>query len=294
MPITSTLNNQSGGSGGVRSRSRSPGGAATGGATGGRASGGWMTSGAAARAKSEEELVRQREASERRASGLYMPFRFWVGVGEQREVVVLDSQLGPCFYEHQIQNPRTGKWDVYEACPKEWEPCPLCDHQKDSYYVMMLTVMDLTPYTNKQGQTVGHSRKLLAVKAQQQPFFMRQFDRHQTLRGLQLLMSRDTKQTAGIGNPEFIQLHSEEDIVASFGHEQVLAQDGKVLKERNADCFPFPYDRLFTKPSAEDLRSRYGGTPPAGSRQEHNSEWGGSGSGNGGGGQQDMDDEIPF
>lgn len=290
MPITSSVNNA-----GVRTRSRAPvNGAmppARGGAAGG---GGWMSSGASARAKAEEELVRQREAAERRASGLYMPFRFWVGVGEQREVVILDSQLGPCFYEHQMQNPRTGRWDVHEACPKEWEPCPLCDHQKDSYYVMMLTVMDLSPYTNKQGQTIPHSRKLMAVKAQQQPFFMRQFDRHQTLRGLHLLMSRDTQQTAQIGNPEFIQLHSEEDIIESFGHDQIVAQDGKVLKERNTDCFPFPYDRLFQKPTAEDLRRRYGGAAPAGSRQERDDEWSGGQGGAAGGAGNDMDDEIPF
>jgi hypothetical protein len=153
--------------------------------------------------------------------------------------------------------------------------------------------MDLTPYTNKQGVTVPHSRKLLPVKAQQQPFFMRQFDRHQTLRGLQLLMSRDTKQTAGIGNPEFVALHSEQDIIDTFGHDPVLAQDGKVLKERNADCFPFPYDKLFTKPSGEDLRQRYGGMAPAGSRQEYQSEWGATGT-DGGGAGNDMDDEIPF
>jgi hypothetical protein len=289
MPITPSTG------GGVRTRSRTPQG--SGPAAGGRAGvggGGWMTSGASARAKAEEELARQREAQERRASGLYMPFRFWVGVGEQREIVVLDAQLGPCFYEHQLQNPRTGKWDTYETCPKEWEPCPLCDSQKESYYVMMLTVMDLTPYTNKQGVTVPHSRKLLPVKAQQQPFFMRQFDRHQTLRGLQLLMSRDTKQTAGIGTPEFVALHAENDIIESFGHDPVLAQDGKVLKERNSDCFPFPYDRLFTKPSAEDLRARYGGMAPAGSRQEYQQEWSGAGAAAAGGSTDDMDDEIPF
>jgi hypothetical protein len=90
-----------------------------------------------------------------------MPYRFWLPVGKQVEGVVLDTELGPCFYEHQLQNPRTGKWDIYEGCPKEYEHCPLCDGVaggKESYYVMMLTVMVLDPYINKQGVTVPHAQ----------------------------------------------------------------------------------------------------------------------------------------
>lgn len=291
----------------VRNRART--GGANGAANGGGRAGGWMAKGDAARQKQEQEQAAQQAAAERRANGLYMPFRFWVPVGEQREIVVLDAEPGPCFYEHQLQNPRNGKWDIHEACPKEWEPCPLCDTQKDSYYVMMLTVMDLTPYTKKNGEVVNHSRKLLAVKTQQQPFFLRQFDRHGTLRGLQLLMARDNRQTAGIGNPEFVALHSEEDIMSSFGHDQVVSQDGKVLKEANSDCFALQYEQLFTQPSAEDLRARYGGTAPAGSASDINNEWsngGGNGGGYGGGygggatqrgnggAAQQLDDEIPF
>lgn len=252
---------------------------------------GWMKSGSNARAAAEAEITRQREAAERRASGVYMPFRLWVPVGGSTEVVVLDNELGPCFYEHQIQNPKTGKWDLYETCPKEWEPCPLCEKlDKESYYVMMLSVIELRSYTKKDGTVVPFSRKLLPIKAQQQGFFMRQFDRHGSLRGLHLLLSRDTQTTPSIGNPEFVEKHSEEEILSSFGHAAVVGQDGKVVKDANADCFAYPYDKLFKKPTAEDLRKRYGGIAPAGSREDLERDWGQGQAGAVG----DAVDEIPF
>jgi len=293
--------------GGIRSRSRAPVPANT--QTAPAASGGdWMKRGAAARQTAESEVARQRDAAERRASGVYMPYRFRLKVGEAREIVILDADLGICFYEHHMKNPTTGKWDIYETCPKEWEACPICEmatdknnrfNAKESYYVMMLTCIDMTPYTKKDGTVMPYSKFLLPVKAQGQGFFMRLMDRHGTLRGIQLLMTRDTQQTASIGTPEFLEKHDEASIIESFGHPAVIGQqDGKVLKPANADCFPFPYDKLFKKPSGADLRRRYGGVAPMGSREEQD-EWSREGHGNvqtqdapedG----QRLDDDIPF
>jgi hypothetical protein len=189
-------------------------------------------------------------------------------VGKQVEAVVLDNELGPCFYEHQLQNPRNGKWEIYEGCPKEFEHCPLCDGVaggKDSYYVMMLTLMVLDPYINKNGVTVPHSRKLYAVKTNDQPYWQRQFDQNGSLRGRQYLFARDSQQGSNTGRPDFLAAHSEDAILASFGHPEIKSQDGKVIKQANADCYPFPYSQLFHRPSGEDLRRRYGGAAPIGS-----------------------------
>ena len=144
------------------------------------------------------------------------------------------TRLGPFIYEHNLRNPRTGKYDIYEACPKEWENCPVCAGEgtgdradgwgRDSGYIMFLTAMDLTPYTKKDGTVVNFSRKLLPVKAAQQGFYLRQFDKYGSLRGLQLLMTRDTKDSPQIGNAEYIERHSEQEILASFGHPPVLVR----------------------------------------------------------------------
>jgi hypothetical protein len=265
----------------------------------------WMKSGARAREIQQTELQRNQEREKQRAEGIWMPWRFWLPVGKQVELVILDSEPGPCFYEHQLQNPSTGKWDIYEGCPKEFEVCPLCDGAaggKESYYVMMLTAMVLDPYINKNGVTVPHSRKLLAVKTNDQPTFLRRFDQEGTLRGTQWLMSRDTKNDSNIGRPEFLQRHAEEDIIASFGHPPVTAQDGRVLKQANADCHAFPYAKLWSRPSGEDLRRRYGGVAPMGSAQDIQTAAGGTRiqprggntAGGAGGVDHDLDDDVPF
>jgi hypothetical protein len=275
-----------------------------------------MKRGDDARQRAEAEIARQREVAARR-EGPRVPWRFWVPVGQQREIVVLDTQIGPSFYEHQLQNPKTGKWDSYEPCPKEWEPCPICmaDAEKgggwgkDSAYLMFLTVAELTPWTDKEGREHAYSIRLLAVKAQHHGFFVRQFDRHGTLRGMHLLMSRDTKNTPNHGTPEFVEMHSEEDIIGTFGHEAVVVE-GKTVKPTNADCFPVDYDRIFKEPNAADIRLRHGlGGAPAGSRAARRDEWGDgeeagarrpsggigrAAAGGSGAAVADADDEIPY
>lgn len=254
----------------------------------------WMKTGREAQKVQAAELEKNKEKERRRAEGIFMPFRFWIPAGKQVELVVLDEEPGPCFYEHQLQDPVSGKWDIYEGCPKEFEACPLCDGQaggKESYYVMMLSVMVLDPYVNKNGITVPHSRKLMAIKTNDQPFFLRTHEREGTLRGVQLLMARQGKQDSSIGRPEFIARHSEADIMATFGHPAIKANDGRVLKQANADTQPFPYAKLWTRPSGADLRTRYGGAPPMGSEADLS---GGRTIGRTGGVNDDLDSDIPF
>lgn len=255
----------------------------------------WAKTGGAARAAAESEVIKQKEAADRRASGIYMPFRFYLKYPESREVIVLDAQPGLYFYEHQLKNNQTNRWDIYETCPKEFEPCPICSGEvklegagKESYYVMMLTIMDLTPYVKTDKKTgvqteVPYSRKLLPVKTAEQGFFHRQLDRKGTLRGMHLLMARDTKEITAIGrpeiqmggddNPDFNGWHSEAALMESFGSEAVLGQDGKVVRDANIDCFPFEYAKLFNKPDGAKLRQRYnvGGVP--GSSHGNNSSF---------------------
>lgn len=271
--------------------------------------GDWMKTGAAARRTAEKELAANKEKERRRAEGIFMPYRFWVPVGKQTEIIVLDEEPGPCFYEHQLKDPSTGKWDIYEGCPKEFEPCPLCDGVaggKESYYVMLLSVISLDPYINKDNKTIPHSKKLLAVKTNEQPFFNRLYEREGTLRGAHLLMARDSRNSANIGRPEFMEKHTDADIMATFGHPEIKTNDGRLIKKQNADCYPYPYEKIFTKPSASDLRTRYGGAAPAGSSDDLNSgAEGGKKIGaksaqnkeNGVGGDSnhdDLDDGIPF
>ena len=89
--------------------------------------GGWMHHGDQARQTSRSETA---NAEARRASGGV--FRFWLPPGTSGDIVVLDAAQGPCFYEHQMQDPGTGKWSIFEFCPREIDDCVLCERFKKS------------------------------------------------------------------------------------------------------------------------------------------------------------------
>ncbi len=237
----------------------------------------FMHRGADANQHRARELERQ---AQRREQG-YAPFRYWLPVGAQGDIIILDNELGPCFYEHAIPGPGND-WSkvVHELCPKEYDTCPLCagqQGQKESYYIMFLSIIDLRPYTKRDGTVVQWSRKLLAVKAQQQNYFVRLLERcNNNLRGTHLLMTRDAQQSFNIGNPEMVASYTEEQIAQSFSHPEVRSsQDNRVLKAANADMFPYEYGKIFRRPSGEDLRKRYGGVAPAGAAAEVADAWGG-------------------
>lgn len=243
----------------------------------------WMKRGSVARAVTEQELERQQQRAEERARQRQMPFRYWLRVGEEQgNLIILDHELGPAFYEHELENKATGKFDIHEACPKEWEACPLCEGVaggKPSNYMMFFTVIDMREYTTRNGVTFPFTRKLLAIKPQLHGFFHRLSDRlGGNLRGVHLLMTRDAKTTPNTGIPEFHAQYDEAALISSFGNEEQRDNSGKVIKARNADLEVIPYAELFARPSAEDLRRRYGGTAPIGSRSANQGDddgWGG-------------------
>ena len=242
----------------------------------------FMHRGAAADQTRAQEEARQ---AERRERG-YAPFRYWLAApkdgkpGQQGDIIILDNDVGPCFYEHAIPGPNND-WSktTHELCPKEYDSCPLCARSGtgESYYVMFLSVIDMRPYTKRNGEIIPFSRKLLAIKTSSQAFFARLKERHGNLRGAHLLMVRDNSNSASIGTPEYIEHVTEEQILQNFAHAEVKAQDGRVVKQANADCYPFQYDGeggIFRQPSGEALRQKYGGVAPAGSAAEVASEWG--------------------
>jgi hypothetical protein len=242
----------------------------------GKATPGWASSGVSGFQRSQEELKRQTEREEARKNRAFIPFRFWVPVGVEKDIVVLDHE--PVFmHEHALQNTETGKWDVYETCPRVFETCPLCD-KKESYYGMFLTIGELNPTrktdsgeyapcVDKQGNIIPYSRRIMVIKPEGHGFFQRQFEKNGTLRGMHLLITRAHAKSSNTGQPEFIEIVGEQDIIDTFGHAEVKSADGRVIKAANADAFPIDYAKCFPKPSAADLRARYGGAPPVGSSQ---------------------------
>lgn len=207
------------------------------------------------------------------------------------EIIILDQTLENVVgqYEHNLRI--AGKFGNFEACPKEWDNCPLCDNSDKSYYVVFFSVLVLKPWISKDEKKSGNwTKMLLPVKSAQMGKFeeicqMAQDTHGGVLRGTYFYMKRDTSnaQSANIGEPTILDggmlfdHYSEEELVSEFGAAVEKSPEGKVLKAENADITPFDYDKIFEKPDGDDLRRRHGGGNQAGSSSEAAQEWGDSG-----------------
>lgn len=226
--------------------------------------------GAEGMARMREEEKRQEAQREARAMNADMPFRFFCPVGETREIIIVDEKPDFFRYEHNLKDRRSGKWNVFTACINESENCPVCKNaEREAYFAMYLTVIDLTPYTNKDNEEVPWSKKLLVVKPAQQKKLTRMYERLGSLRGVLLSMTRDSDKDANIGNDiEHVETLSEDDLLA-YESEYTDKKD-KVHVVLGHEVFD--YDALFPLPTAQQLRAVVGGQPEPGSREDNDRE----------------------
>lgn len=223
----------------------------------------------------EKAKVEETKQKERRERGNI--FRYFIKRGTEADLVILDDQLDFAINEHTIYDPRD-KSREHVSCPKDWEVCPICQlaHKdknsvyKDSVYTAFLTVLDLTPWTDKQGVEHEYSVRLLPLKGEVRTRFFKYAERYETLRGLRITMIRDEgEKSAATGTPfEVVKQYDEAKMVKLFGHPAVKSRDGKELVAENGRLQPVDYGKMFPIPDGEDLRKRYGGDPVPGSAAE--------------------------
>ena len=214
-------------------------------------------SGAGVLDKINEEQTKAEARREAQASMSGMPFRFFCPVGETREIVVVDEQPNFVRHEHNLKDSR-GKWSIFCSCVAENANCPVCESNPDkpAYFAMYLTVIDLTPYVNKDDIEVPWSKKLLVVKSSQQKKIMRLYERHGTLRGMVLSMTRDGDKDAAIGNDiEFVEFF-DEDALAEY-YNEYEGKDKKLIQIVGGEAFN--YDELFPAQTEEMLAAIVGG-----------------------------------
>ncbi len=212
----------------------------------------------------QQEQVRSEAAREAAKDSIGMPFRFFTSVGETKEIVVIDDAPSFARWEHCQKDPRTGRYDVYLPCIDENANCPVCAKAADrpAYFAMYLTVIDLTPYENRDGEEVPFSKKLLVVKPMQQKKILRFYEKHKSLRGMVLEMTRDSKKDAGIGDPAFVEFIEEDDLLTY--ETSYVDKDGK---EHDVICHEvFDYEALFPPKTEDELSALVGGGGRNGSR----------------------------
>lgn len=219
-------------------------------------------------------LVEQQRTAERaanRANGVdsRAPFRFRVQVGETRSFIVLDNAPDFFRYEHAFKDD-SGKWGrEFHPCIAEFDDCPACRVSgSPGYYAMYFSVIDLTPYTDKNGEEVPFSRKLAVVKPAQHKKFLRAYTRlmekYGTMRGAVFETSRDSQTDASIGND--INLLDDEPYSEEELAEFVRYWTDKENKEHEELCYEcYNYDELFPSVTREELARSVGAAPTPGS-----------------------------
>lgn len=242
------------------------------GASGGASRPSGFVRGDAGRARTDTELKRQKERSEQRRAQANKPFRFYVPVGETRQFIICDDAPDFFLYEHALKDAE-GRWGrMFCGCIKEFANCPVCrTAERESYYAMALTIVDLTPFDTRDGDTVEFSRKLLIVKPQQQKKFLRFFQKEGTLRGALFETTRDGEKDATIGNDiEFLEFVPEKEMESYV--RTWKDREGKKHTENCAE--PYVYEEVFDEPTEESLLAIAGGDPVPGSRAANDRELG--------------------
>lgn len=210
------------------------------------------------RMKEEEKKAEVRKAAQQ--ASYKEPFRFFVRPGESASIIIVDE--APDFFrmEHALMNPRTKRYNLFVPCIDEHTNCPACAaSDKPAYFAMYLTVIDLTPY-EKDGFEVEWSKKMMVVKATQQKKIMRLYEKHGTLRGMELVMTRDGDMDAAIGNDiEFQGFVPEEELqeyISEFTDRE------KKVHEIIGDE-PFDYEDIYPDMGEAEITALVGGRAPS-------------------------------
>lgn len=222
--------------------------------------------GEAGRRQTSVELEEQkRREEERRANaGKTRALRFYLRAGDSTQIIICDDAPDFFMYEHSLQD-ADGRWGrLFSGCTKTFDNCPVCETTKrESYYAMMLTCIDLTPYTSSSGERVEFTRKLLVVKPAQQKKFLRFYEKNGTLRGALFEMTRDGDKDSSIGNDiEFVEFVPEEEMAT-----YTRTWKDRENKRHTENCDePYVYEELFEEPTYDSLAKLVGVGPQAGSR----------------------------
>ena len=208
--------------------------------------------------------------AQRQQNNKHKPFRFFIKDGESAELVILDESIEEVvgLWEHNLK--LNGRWGNFEICLGEDENCPICKNVPDSkpYFAMFFTVLDLRGYTDKNGNEVPYSRKMLALKGEMIDMFKQIAQaaqkKHGTIRGVTVLMKRSGEKSYSTGRPEILEDGSifafvnEETLIAEFGHDAIKTKTGDIIVPENGKLQPFDYDEVFEKASSDELCDKYG------------------------------------
>ena len=241
----------------------------------------------------QEEVQKRREARQKEFDG---PKRLYLKPGETREICIVDEAPDFFMFEHQIYNGKKPNlpYYSYSGCVKEYETCPACAKHGDSNFNLYLTVIDFAEYTNKAGEVVEFSKKLMVVKSGSQRKFIRRHEKSGSLRGQCVTLTRDGDKDPVIGNDiEWDDVMDEGELNEAY----IRTWTDRKKKEHSENCGEvYKYEEIFDEPTVENITAALTGEnavdAPAGSREQAAEELDNDDEGDGWEG--DAPDDVPF
>lgn len=210
----------------------------------------WMKKGTAAK----EAMADEEAKAELRKQEAGKMWRFWMPEGEERQLTFLDGKLDDegmldiwMFYEHTIRI--NGNWEnfICTAEADQTQPCPICEKGDRPSLVGVMTVIDHSEHTVKNGPNKGkvikNTRKLFVAKRQTITQLTTLAKKRGGLVGCMFDVYRNGDNAANVGN-QF-----------DFQHKFTTRQEimDKFGLEKEEDVMPANYAEEITYRSPEDL-----------------------------------------
>ena len=254
----------------------------------------------------------------------FAPDRFWVPVGQSREIVFVDS-IPAVFKEHNAK--MNGSWKNWLTCASmmasDNELAPCCSIVGEPYQVAMYTIIDCTKWVDKKGNSRQYEIKVLPAKYKTAAKLKRKhvdFVNNQDIPAEQRSLSgklfrviRDTDKDPSVGNDfekvrdvdvsklfDLVTFRGKKlsDLILQAANDQrvyeTLHNSFGYTKDNDGNLprrlVPFNYEKLYEPKSAKDIKLLLRGFKPE-DREERFGSRGGSSSG---GSTGSADETVPF
>lgn len=140
------------------------------------------------------------KAEEDRVASMYGPSRVWIPAGNSQEWVFLDDNPFS-FHEH---NPKIdGSWRNWITClqgVQDETPCCEILGQKSRYFTGYFTVVDLSKWTDKKGNSHQYEIKLVGAKMKTLKKLARKKEQRGSLVGCIFKVTREDDKSPNVGD----------------------------------------------------------------------------------------------
>jgi hypothetical protein len=225
----------------------------------------WMKTGDESKKMAQQA---EQEAEKRRAE-IGKMFRFFMKPKEERKIIFVDGALDaqgflnpPRFYEHNLY--LNGSWGNTFVCPEKTDPvnggkCPICEGGDRPQLVALFTIIDVNPYTAKNGKVYSNQRKLFVATPGTFEILNKSAIKRGGLVGATFDVSRTKDKDPRVGNVFDFMEKTDPEILKKKLMRTYTDKENKSVTV--CDFMPGEYDKEIIYRTADELRKMGFGQP---------------------------------